>query len=234
MRIKTPNDLKNVLTFTPEMGFVQARSSHDEEDGLFRVQLKFRAPNPDSIPEKYHQDEEGKIVQFPIKVLVAGQTLPAKFVIRARMTTSNLLFDPPSMRFPPCLTSQEISIPLTITNESDLPQRFGFVNLPKCITVSPDEGFGTILPNDSVTCDVVYRPRSAVAHSMNLTLKTSLNREFKILCSGLGVEPLLNFSHTIVSFCPASAGDRMSQSLYVSPHSLSLSLSLSLFLSHPL
>ena len=213
MRIKIPNDLKNILTFTPEMGFVQARS--EDEDGQFRVQVKFRASNPDSIPETYHQDEEGKIMKFPIKVHVSGQTLLARFVICARMTTSNLLFDPPIIRFPPCLTTQEISIPLTVTNESDLPQRYGFINLPSCITVSPDDGFGTVLPNDSVTRDVVYRPKSAIPHSMNLTLKTSLNREFKIQCSGLGVEPLLNFSHTIVSFCPASAGDRMSQNLYV-------------------
>ena len=155
------------------------------------------------------------MVKFPIKVDVSGQTLPARFVICARMTTSKLLFDPPTIRFPPCLTTQEISIPLTITNESDLPQRYGFIDLPSCITVSPDDGFGTVLPNDSVTRNVVYGPKSAVAHSMNLTLKTSLNREFKIQCTGLGVEPLLNFSHTIVSFCPASAGDRVSQNLYV-------------------
>ena len=50
---------------------------------------------------------------------------------------------------------------LSIINTSDLPQKFGFVRLPPEIRVVPNQGFGTLLPKETVKVDVLYSPAAA-------------------------------------------------------------------------
>lgn len=60
-----------------------------------------------------------------------------------------------------CVLLQSSSLAFTVTNTSNLPQKFGFVGLPPEVRVVPNQGFGTLLPRESVTVNVVYSPTSA-------------------------------------------------------------------------
>ena len=43
-------------------------------------------------------------------------------------------------------------------NESKLPQEFAFVRLPETVSIEPDDGFGTILPQEMLERYAIYRP----------------------------------------------------------------------------
>ena len=91
----------DVLGFFPPMGYVQGEV--DGKDGEFVIQMKFR-------PRRHlGEDPEGLIV--PIEVLVPDQTLPVIFRLRARLTSSDVVFDPPSIDFGPCFTGQSSRFP---------------------------------------------------------------------------------------------------------------------------
>lgn len=63
-----------------------------------------------------------------------------------KVTTSNLVFDPPSIAFGPCVLNEDTAVPLRITNPSALPQTFGFIDTTPGISIKPNDGFGYILP----------------------------------------------------------------------------------------
>ena len=58
---------------------------------------------------------------------------------------------------------------MSITNTSDLPQKFGFVRLPPEIRVVPNQGFGTVLPKETVKVDVLYSPAAATGTLLSST-----------------------------------------------------------------
>ena len=164
----------------------------------FVIQMKFR-------PRRHlGEDPEGLIV--PIEVLVPDQTLPVIFRLRAQLTSSDVVFDPPSIDFGPCFTEQSVSFPLRITNTCALPQRFGFVQLPRELSVPESDGFGTLLPGETIVRDIVFSPVSAVNHDCALRLRTFLNRDFTVRCRGVGIARGSPF-HTLSSiFLPLREG----------------------------
>jgi hypothetical protein len=62
---------------------------------------------------------------------------------------------------PPRVTVQSASVALSLTNHSDLPQKFGFVGLPLEITALPNDGLGTLLPRETRQVTLVFSPTSA-------------------------------------------------------------------------
>ncbi len=67
---------------------------------------------------------------------------------------------------------QSASASLAITNHSDLPQKFAFVGLPVEVTVVPNEGFGTLLPKETVHVTLQFSPTSATGACVGLTLSS--------------------------------------------------------------
>ncbi len=51
-----------------------------------------------------------------------------------------------------------LTLPRRVTNPSALPQTFGFVNLPMGIRIMPNDGFGHLLPGETVERIVAYQP----------------------------------------------------------------------------
>ena len=95
-------------------------------------------------------------------------------------------------------------------------QKFGFVNLSAEVDVQPNDGFGVLLPRESRTVDVIFKPVSAVNVDLNLTMRTTMNNTYAIKVRGRGLEPALKFSFTVLKFPPASPGDRVVASVLVS------------------
>ena len=104
---------------------------------------------------------------------------------------------------------------MKITNMCALPQKFGFVGLPRELSVPEDDGFGTLLPNESIVRNVVFSPVAAVPGKFALKMQTFLGREFKINCIGTGVEPVLSLDYNVVKMAACPEGERVVQSIMV-------------------
>ena len=171
------------LSFSPPMCYIQGKDSQTGEPGSFDVQMKFR-PTEKTLsrltalyvnPAENNGDDT--IVTIPLTIDVSGQVLDVIFRMKSKLTTSDILFDPPSIQFGPCYTDRTVSYPIKITNKSALPQKFGFVKLPREITVPYQDGFGTLLPYETVERNILFSPSSAIESNFNLTMSTYMNRK---------------------------------------------------------
>ena len=87
---------------------------------------------------------------LPPQLNVPDQRLPVSFTLRAQVTTTDLIFDPPRLDFGPCVVNEDTAVTLRVTNPSALPQTFGFVSSAQSgIGIKPNDGFGYILPGGS-------------------------------------------------------------------------------------
>lgn len=66
-----------------------------------------------------------------LQVTVPDQKLPVRFLLRAHVTTTDLIFSPPSLDFGNCMLAEDTGRVLRVTNPSALPHTLGFVNLPQ-------------------------------------------------------------------------------------------------------
>eukprot|EP00959_Pyramimonas_sp_CCMP1952_P133503 2791859-Pyramimonas_sp.AAC.2 len=101
---------------------------------------------------------ETGIIEVPMRVNVPDQVLPVNFIFKAKLTTCELIFDPPRLDFGKCPLSESVVCALKVTNPSKLTQKFGFVNLPAEIKIEPQKGFGTLLPDETVELTVRWSP----------------------------------------------------------------------------
>ncbi len=104
------------------------------------------------------------------------QTQPLLLSVSATVTPSEITFNTHSINFGPCTTHESVTATLQLTNTSLLPQSFGFVSLPACIDVQPGDGFGEILPQETLTVDVVFSASKPREYSFELTVKTALDK----------------------------------------------------------
>ena len=117
--------------------------------------------------------------------------LELSFTLVTKLTTPKLLLQRDEMTvhsldFGTCPLNATRIMMLTLTNPSALPQRFGFIPMPKGLDVQPGDGLGTILPGESITREVRFSPTAATLHAMTLTCRTSLNQTYHLKCVGQG------------------------------------------------
>tara|TARA_B110000091_G_scaffold204852_1_gene239967 strand:- start:1290 stop:3344 length:2055 start_codon:yes stop_codon:yes gene_type:complete len=209
------------LSFSPPMCFIQAKDSSTGDPGLFNVQMKFRPSEKtlQRLKSKYVDKEanggDDTIIVVPLTIDVSGQVLDVIFRMKAKLTTSDITFDPPNLNFGPCYTDRTVSYPISITNNSALPQKFGFVKLPREISVPYQDGFGTLLPYETIERDILFSPLSAVDSNFSLTFSTYMNRTFNIQCKGSGVRPPLKFSCTKIQFSCTPTSELITQNIFV-------------------
>ena len=217
MQTKVPKELQHALGMFPPMGFVQAADKASGEAGLFVVQMKFRTTSETlKLCEKYRTDpSDPNIIVVPVTIDVPDQTLAVIFRIKSKLTSSDIIFEPKEINFGPCFTEQSVHVPLTITNTCALPQKFGFVNLPREISVPEDDGFGTLLPNETIVRNIVFSPVAAVPVKLKLKMCTYLDREFNITCNGVGVEPVISLNYNLIKMQACPVGEKVVKSIMV-------------------
>ncbi|XP_036724865.1 cilia- and flagella-associated protein 74 [Balaenoptera musculus] len=201
-------ELQGHLELLPKTGYIQALSSHS-------VQLKFLPRR--SLPEdagKYF-DKESRVLEAPMTIRVADQIKPVGFTVHAIVTTSDLELSPSGVDFGYCTIYEAIRTQVSLCNHSLLPQEFGFVGLPKFVDIQPNDGFGTILPLETLQLDVIFQPTKAKEYNFELVCKSEINRCFKLTCRAVGVHPPLELSHYQVKFAATSLYDTSVATLYV-------------------
>jgi len=115
--------------------------------------------------------------------------MPVFFNFRALITSSRLHIDPQIIDFGKCSVDECVSVPICITNESILPQSFGFVNLPPEIEIEPNDGYGSLVKSESQHFQIKFSPSSAIDYHFKLSCKSDRNETFIISCSATGVQP---------------------------------------------
>ncbi|XP_064156962.1 cilia- and flagella-associated protein 74 isoform X2 [Anguilla rostrata] len=201
-------ELRNHMEVLPKTGYVQARSS-------FNAQLKFLPRF--SLPEDAEGffDRETGVLEVPMSVQVADQVRPVAFTVNAILTTSELEFDRTEVDFGHCSVFESVKTSVLLRNRSLLPQDFGFLGIPEFVDVQPNDGFGTLLPLETLEIDVIFSPKQATEYKFQLNCKSGINRDFKLRCSGVGVHPPLELSHSLVQFGATAAGDVSTAVLHV-------------------
>lgn len=91
---------------------------------------------------------------FPIKVVINNVNIPIIIILNFFVTTDYLQLSQKFLNFQQVFLDEANKISLTLENKSDLPQKFGFIMLPREFTVKPN--IETILAKEKTTVDIIY------------------------------------------------------------------------------
>ncbi|KAI6649747.1 Cilia- and flagella-associated protein 74 [Oopsacas minuta] len=189
-----PNSLNNIIQILPKNALVQGQNK-------LNIQLQF-TPNLELWNEMYNLyfDSENGEFQVKFNFLVKGQTLPLPFTLYATVTRAEIIFDKTQINFGTCHMQECITSTVQLTNNSLLPQKIGFISMPDFITISPEDGFITLVPKEECTLRITFTPDKIRFNEFSLTCKTQYDRDYIIHCTGKGVQSGLQLSHTKISF----------------------------------
>lgn len=104
------------------------------------------------------------------------QSQPVSFLVLAHVTPSDLFFEPKALKLGCCTTQESVVAVLSVTNSSSLPQKFGFIDPPACVDIQPNDGFGELLPNETVKLDVIFSARKPMDYEFTLVCKSGLDK----------------------------------------------------------
>ncbi|XP_052832827.1 cilia- and flagella-associated protein 74 isoform X2 [Octopus bimaculoides] len=203
--------IRNHLEILPKMGIIQAKSQ-------FLAQLKFlpRKSLTKDAPQFY--DVNTSVFEMNIKIWIASYRKPIIFTVHAVVTSSDLQFNESSIDFGNCTIFESACRYVELYNKSLLPQQFAFLNIPSFVDVQPNDGFGTILPLESLTLEVVFQPSTAKEYEFDIVCKTLTNSEFPLKCKGLGIAPPLKLSHQVINFKGTALYDKSEATVYLSKY----------------
>ncbi|KAK2851123.1 hypothetical protein Q5P01_007399 [Channa striata] len=201
-------EMRKHMEILPKTGFIQAEST-------FNAQLKFLPRLSLSKDGRKYFDSDTGVLEVPMTVHVAGQVQPVGFTVHAVVTSSDMQFDQTEMDFGYCSIYQSVKRTARLTNLSLLPQDFGFVGVPEFMDVQPNDGFGTLLPHETLEIDLIFSATKAKEYNFQLTCKSGANRDFLLTCRAVGVRPPLELSHSLVQFGATAVGDHSTALLYL-------------------
>jgi len=213
VNVKIPSLFKGLVEVSPEMMFVQARSSQF-------LNVKF-APSADMLNRIGHfcmlKDGflDAALVSLPIELEVVNQDLPVYFVLRSEVTSSKLQLSSTVLNFGKIYVNQRTSQQLRVKNTSMLPQKIAFVKLKREVSVEPNDGFAVLLPNEEAIFDVYFSPASALSFEMELLLLTSCNDKYRIKILAEGIEAPVEFSSSVIHMRTTGPGERVLESALV-------------------
>ena len=183
---RAPESLAGILDVVPEYLFVQPHS-----EAVFS--LKFRPASAEELATKCAKHFDAATGRFAVDVRVVSsrQSIPASFRVVADVTSAEMAFDPPELRFGNVCVGETAETSLRVTNRGVLMQQFGFVGLPEDVDVAPAR-FGEILPGETRDVRVRFAPKRVGRREFKVTVKSLLGaREFAVPCAGWGVFPPL-------------------------------------------
>ncbi|KAM6046598.1 cilia- and flagella-associated protein 74 [Chlamydotis macqueenii] len=208
LKFEVCKELSKHMELLPKTGYIQAQSS-------FSVQLKFLPRRSLSEDAGSYFNEETRVLEVPVAIVIVDKAKTVNVTVHAIVTTSDLEISPAQINFGYCTIHEAVQANVMLTNKSILPQEFGFVGLPEFVEIQPNDGFGILLPLESLTLDIIFKANKAKEYSFELTCKTEINRQFKLSCRAVGVHPPLELSHSLVQFAATALNDVSTATLYV-------------------
>lgn len=83
------------------------------------------------------------------------------------------------------------------------------------MNVQPNDGFGTLLPNETIYLDINFSPNFAKEYKFTIICKSLVNRDFLINCKGIGVHPPLRLSAQRINFKATALNSTSFETIYV-------------------
>ena len=173
-------------------------------------------PTADMISacSQFLDDGSDDSATIPITVNVEGQTLPCLMQLKVRITDYGINVSESNINFGFVTVHESAIAKVTLRNKSCLPQRFGFVDVPSCLSVQPGDGFGELLPLETRVVDLLFSPQPLPdddgdrKYSFAIICKwNGEGGQHAINCRGIGVVPPVRLSTASVRFAAVAAGD---------------------------
>ena len=146
---------------------------------------------------------------------MANQDLSEYFLLEMITTQSNILCSSYVLNFDKVYINQKMSLPLTLTNTSLLPQKISFVKLKKEIKIEPNDGFTLLLPNEKFIFNVSFCPTSEINYNFDLLLLSNFNDQINIKINAIGIECLLLLNKSILNFRSTCPGERIIENILI-------------------
>ena len=162
MKVVPRLEVQDYLEIFPSSAFIQG-------DGSFTFNIRFK-PTSEILRDgaRFVVDKEGgECIDIPMKINVPGQNA-VTFRIRANLTSNGIEISPKTLNFGDVNIGESVGQTISITNNSDLPQSFGFNTI--CDDIKMDN-YGLILPHETVTRTVTFSARQSLEIPFN-TLNT--------------------------------------------------------------
>eukprot|EP01038_Epipyxis_sp_PR26KG_P006513 gene6513-8951_t len=208
--IKLANIFKKYVEISPSMAFIQPKGSQS-------INIKF-TPTIDILDMikhftlPYEDFESSALIKLPIEFEIANQDLPVHFILQSMLTPSRLSLSTTSLDFGRVYVGQQLIKKMSISNHSMLPQKIAFVRLKKEFSISPNDGFAVLLPNESIEFDISFSPRSVINYTTDLLLKSSVNDSYMINVTAQGIEAPLEISHPVIHMHTTLPGESVIES----------------------
>lgn len=201
-QIVTPPLLDKYIDFTPKNGFVQALSS-------LHITSKVR------ILSTFLQDFPDFKGEIPLHILSSTQKLPVEFSVTFSTSSTRLIFDPNFIDFGTILNNECKIIDFKITSKLTVPTNFCFAKIPQSLSISPFDGFGLLLPNETVELKLRFQSTLIKKHDFDFQIATLVGSKFKLkgTCT-VQASPLL-FEATNILFEATSLGEYSQQTFRI-------------------
>ncbi|XP_069672666.1 cilia- and flagella-associated protein 74-like [Periplaneta americana] len=154
--LSVPPALRKHVSVHPKTAFLQSN-----EEQRMSVRLAPSCSLGTDAPEFYNVMTE--VLEFPVLIHIKGapygDCAPLQLTVLAVVTPSHALsILPASIDFGTVTVLETVKCPLSLTNNSQAVHEFGFLNLPQGVSVQPGDGFGTILPRETIPLHLLYSP----------------------------------------------------------------------------
>lgn len=194
--IESPANADKFIEFQPKMGFIQPQQ-------MFNISIKLRTTQ--AIKQLMQGDSP--TITIPFKTIVVNQVLPVNFSISMLPSPTKLVFDPPTLDFGTFGTTEVRNLDLKITSTLQVPVDFGFVRLPNGVTIQPWDGFGLLMPNETVELQVGFQSPLAKKHEFEITVCTLQGSKFTIPCTANVITNAITLSATQIDFEATPLGE---------------------------
>jgi len=107
------------------------------------------------LPKFYKGNKDSKDeFNFPLKIVIHKINVPLVVILNFFVTSDTIEFKKYFINFEKTFTDEANKISLSLQNKSLLPQKYGFIMLPKELSVK--NNIDTILSDEKMNVEVVY------------------------------------------------------------------------------
>ncbi|XP_076293704.1 cilia- and flagella-associated protein 74 [Lasioglossum baleicum] len=155
--MKTPKRLGNQVTVHPKSTILQS-------DTFCPVSVRLEPESSILQLSKSVYDPVSSMLEFPVQVQTGSREAekppPLILKVLATLTTCRgLILEPAYVNLGTVHTHESVCTEILLTNDSLLIQEYGFLFLPMFMEVQPNDGFGSILPGETIKLHLIYSAR---------------------------------------------------------------------------
>ena len=142
-------------------------------------------------------------LELPVVVRAAEHVTVVK-VFAVSCARSSISIVPEYIDLGIVTSGETVSCALELRNNTLAAHKFGFLDLPAGVAVQPGDGFGTILPEEKVSLQLLFSPN--VVHSFVTRCHTQSGATATVNCVASVIHPECRFVPSSITFPPTPCG----------------------------